>query len=177
MKIMAIDYGDARTGFAISDRSEFLASPIGTVPERNAERLADKAAQTAAEYGAGEIIVGLPINMNGTEGPRAEKCRAFAELLKGRTDLPVRMWDERSTTVTAHNILNETNVRGKAKPVIEVLDGWKSDIRGIKKYEDLPENCKKYIDFVEKHIGFPITMVSNGPKREDIIYRESPLSK
>ena len=65
----------------------------------------------------------------------------------------------------------------KAKPVIEVLDGWKSDIRGIKKYEDLPENCKKYIDFVEKHIGFPITMVSNGPKREDIIYRESPLSK
>ena len=77
MKIMAIDYGDARTGFAISDRSEFLASPIGTVPERNAERLADKAAQTAAEYGAGEIIVGLPINMNGTEGPRAEKCRAF----------------------------------------------------------------------------------------------------
>ena len=64
MKIMAIDYGDARTGFAISDRSEFLASPIGTVSERNAERLADKAAQTAAEYGAGEIIVGLPINMN-----------------------------------------------------------------------------------------------------------------
>ena len=111
MKIMAIDYGDARTGFAISDRSEFLASPIGTVPERNA-------AQTAAEYGAGEIIVGLPINMNGTEGPRAEKCRAFAELLKERTDLPVRMWDERSTTVTAHNILNETNVRGKARKAV-----------------------------------------------------------
>ena len=118
MKIMAIDYGDARTGFAISDRSEFLASPIGTVPERNVERLADKAAQTAAEYGAGEIIVGLPINMNGTEGPRAEKCRAFAELLKERTDLPVRMWDERSTTVTAHNILNETNVRGKARKAV-----------------------------------------------------------
>ena len=111
MKIMAIDYGDARTGFAISDRSGFLASPIGTVPERNAERLADKAAQTAAEYGAGEIIVGLPVNMNGTEGPRAEKCRAFA-------DLPVRMWDERSTTVTAHNILNETNVRGKARKAV-----------------------------------------------------------
>ena len=56
--------------------------------------------------------------MNGTEGPRAEKCRAFAELLKGRTDLPVRMWDERSTTVTAHNILNETNVRGKARKAV-----------------------------------------------------------
>ena len=60
----------------------------------------------------------LPINMNCTEGPRAEKCRAFAELLKERTDLPVRMWDERSTTVTAHNILNETNVRGKARKAV-----------------------------------------------------------
>ncbi|WP_028509714.1 adenylosuccinate synthase [Ruminococcus sp. NK3A76] len=65
----------------------------------------------------------------------------------------------------------------KAKPVLEVLDGWNSDIRGIKNYEDLPENCKKYIEFVEKQIGFPITMVSNGPKREDIIYRKSTLSK
>ncbi len=63
----------------------------------------------------------------------------------------------------------------KAKPVLEVLDGWKQDIRGIKKYEDLPDNCKKYIEFVECQIGFPITMVSNGPKREDIIYRESTL--
>ena len=59
----------------------------------------------------------------------------------------------------------------KAKPVLEVLDGWKCDIRGIRKYEDLPENCRKYIEFVEEKIGFPITMVSNGPKREDIIYR------
>ncbi len=118
MKIMAVDYGDVRTGFAISDRTEFLASPIGTVEERNAARLAKKAADTAAEYGAGEIIVGLPINMNGTEGPRAEKCREFAELLKTHTDIPVRMWDERSTTVTAHNILNQTNVRGKARKAV-----------------------------------------------------------
>ncbi|EXM38020.1 adenylosuccinate synthase [Ruminococcus albus] len=65
----------------------------------------------------------------------------------------------------------------KAKPVLEVLDGWKSDIGGIRKYEDLPENCRKYIEFVEEQIGFPITMVSNGPKREDIIMRESKLSK
>ncbi|MBO4865904.1 MAG: adenylosuccinate synthase [Ruminococcus sp.] len=65
----------------------------------------------------------------------------------------------------------------KAKPVLEVLDGWKSDIGGIRKYEDLPENCRKYIEFVEEKIGFPITMVSNGPKREDIIMRESKLSK
>ena len=64
-----------------------------------------------------------------------------------------------------------TNQLEKAKPVLEVLPGWKCDIRGIKKYEDLPENCRKYIEFVEKHIGYPITMVSNGPGRDDIIYR------
>ena len=65
----------------------------------------------------------------------------------------------------------------KAKPVLETLPGWKCDIRGIRKYEDLPENCRKYVEFVEQHIGYPITMVSNGPGREDIIYRESPLKK
>ena len=70
-----------------------------------------------------------------------------------------------------------THLLEKAKPVIEVLDGWKCDISGIRNYDELPENCKKYIDFVEKHIGVPITMVSNGPKREDIIYRESKLGK
>ncbi len=70
-----------------------------------------------------------------------------------------------------------THLLEKAKPVYETLPGWKTDIRGIKKYEDLPENCRKYIEFIEKEIGYPITMVSNGPAREDIIYRESPLSK
>ena len=65
----------------------------------------------------------------------------------------------------------------KAKPVLEKLPGWKCDIRGIKKYEDLPENCRKYVEFVEKHIVYPITMISNGPGRDDIIYRESPLKK
>ena len=65
----------------------------------------------------------------------------------------------------------------KAKPVLKKLPGWKCDIRGIKKYEDLPENCRKYVEFVENEIGYPITMVSNGPGRDDIIYRESPLSK
>ena len=65
----------------------------------------------------------------------------------------------------------------KAKPVLEKLPGWKCDIRGIKKYEVLPENCRKYVEFVEQHIGYPITMISNGPGRDDIIYRESPLKK
>ncbi len=65
----------------------------------------------------------------------------------------------------------------KAKPVLKTLPGWKCDIRGIKKYEDLPENCRRYVEFIENEIGYPITMVSNGPGRDDIIYRESPLSK
>ncbi len=70
-----------------------------------------------------------------------------------------------------------THLLDNAKPVFETLPGWKCDIRGIKKYEDLPENCRKYIEFIEEHIGYPITMVSNGPARTDIIYRESKLSK
>ena len=65
----------------------------------------------------------------------------------------------------------------KCKPVLEVLPGWKCDIRGIRSYEELPENCRKYVEFIEERIGYPITMVSNGPKREDIIYRESPLKE
>jgi adenylosuccinate synthase len=70
-----------------------------------------------------------------------------------------------------------TTKLSKAKPVYRTFPGWKCDIRGIKKYEDLPEKCRNYIEFIEKEIGFPITMISNGPSREDIIYRESPLSK
>ena len=70
-----------------------------------------------------------------------------------------------------------TTKLSKAKPVYRTFPGWKCDIRGIKKYEELPENCRNYIEFIEKEIGFPITMISNGPSREDIIYRESPLSK
>ena len=118
MKILAVDYGDTRTGLAISDRTEFLATPVGTVTERNAERLAQKVADSAKKQGAELIVVGLPINMNGTRGPRAEKCEAFAQMLKELVDCPVEMWDERSTTVTAHNILNTTNVRGKARKAV-----------------------------------------------------------
>lgn len=115
MKIMAVDYGDARTGLAVCDRTEFLASPIGTIEERNAQLLAMKVAHMAEQYEVGEIIVGLPLNMNGSKGPRAEKCEAFADMLSQLTEIPVNMWDERSTTVSAHNILNETNVRGKKR--------------------------------------------------------------
>ncbi|EGC02422.1 Holliday junction resolvase RuvX [Ruminococcus albus] len=118
MRILAVDYGDARTGIAISDNSEFLASPVCTITEYHADRLAQKVADIAKERGAGEIVVGLPINMNGTKGERAEKCEAFAEMLRGLVDVEVKMWDERSTTVTAHQYLNETNVRGKKRKAV-----------------------------------------------------------
>ena len=118
MKILAVDYGDARTGIAVSDRSGFLASPVGTIKEYNAETLARKVSDIAKEQQADEIIVGLPINMNGTYGPRAEKCREFGDMLAKLVDCPVKMWDERSTTVTAHNILNEVNVRGKNRKAV-----------------------------------------------------------
>lgn len=118
MKIMAVDYGDVRTGLAVCDRTEFLASPIGTIEERNANILAMKIAHMAEQYEVGEIVVGLPVNMNGSKGPRAEKCEAFADMLNQLVDCPVNMWDERSTTVTAHQILNETNVRGKNRKAV-----------------------------------------------------------
>lgn len=118
MKILAVDYGDARTGLAISDSSELLASPIETITEYNAQRLAEKIAAIAKQYSAQEMIVGLPINMNGTKGERAEKCEAFGQLLAELADIPVKMWDERSTTVTAHRVLNEVNVRGKKRKAV-----------------------------------------------------------
>lgn len=115
MKIMAVDYGDARTGLAVCDRTEFLASPIGTVEERNSQILCMKIAHLAQQYEVGEIVVGYPKNMNGSIGPRAQKCAAFADMLAAVTDIPVNLWDERSSTVSAHNFLNETNVRGKKR--------------------------------------------------------------
>lgn len=115
MKIMAVDYGDVRTGLAVCDRTEFLASPIGTVEERNAQILCMKIAHLAEQYEVGEIVVGFPKNMNGSVGPRAQKCEAFANMLAGIANVPVNLWDERSSTVSAHNYLNETNVRGKKR--------------------------------------------------------------
>lgn len=118
MKILAVDYGDARTGLAVSDRTELLASPVGTIVEKNAQRLAQKVAESAAEQSAELIVVGLPINMNATRGPRAQKCEEFAQLLRELVSCRVELWDERCTTVTAHEILNAANVRGKARKAV-----------------------------------------------------------
>ena len=114
-KIMGIDYGDARTGVAISD---LLCSIVGStcvVPSRNREKALADIVKLAKNNMVGEIVVGLPRNMDGTEGVRAQLCREFAELLKEATGLPVAMWDERRTTVEAHNILSQHNYHGKKR--------------------------------------------------------------
>ena len=122
MVILSVDYGDVRTGVAVCDKFEMLASPVGVITERNAEILADKIKDIAAEKKAQKIVMGLPKNMDGTEGFRSERCKEFSELLKEKTGLPVVLQDERLATVSAHNILNETNTRGqKRKAVVDAV--------------------------------------------------------
>ena len=114
-RIMGIDYGDARTGVAISDH---LCSIVGTpyvVPPRDPEQAVADIFRLARENEVGQIVVGLPKNMDGTEGPRAALCREFADILHQETGLEVAMWDERRTTVEAHNILSEHNYHGKKR--------------------------------------------------------------
>lgn len=115
MRIMGIDYGDARTGVAISDLLCTIAGSATVVPSRNREKAIADIVRLARENQVGEIVVGLPRNMDGSEGPRAELCREFAQLLKEETGLPVAMWDERRTTVEAHNILSQHNYHGKKR--------------------------------------------------------------
>ncbi len=122
MVILSVDYGDVRTGVAVCDKFEMLASPVGVITERSAEILADKIKDIAAERKAQKIVLGLPKNMDGTEGFRAERCKEFSGLLNEKTGLPVVLQDERLTTVSAHNILNETNTRGqKRKAVVDAV--------------------------------------------------------
>ena len=114
-KIMGIDYGDARTGIAVSD---LLCSIVGTtcvIPSRNEQKALADIVRIAKENSVGEIVVGLPRNMDGTEGPRAQLCREFAAKVEEASGLPVRLWDERRTTVEAHNILSEHNYHGKKR--------------------------------------------------------------
>ncbi len=120
MIIMAVDVGTVRTGVAVSDKAEGFAFPRGVITERNRERLIEKLAQTARENGAEEIVVGLPRNMDGSAGFKAEECTALAENLKTASGLPVRMWDERCTTVLAHDALSRSGVSGKKRK--EVVD-------------------------------------------------------
>lgn len=115
MKIMAVDFGDARTGLAICDRGELLASPAGVIQEKHFPTTVQKVAQQAQELDAQLIVVGHPLNMDGSCGDRAKLCEEFADKLRELVTVPVELWDERQTTVSAIGYLNETNTRGKKR--------------------------------------------------------------
>lgn len=122
MIILGVDLGKARTGLAICDKSEVLASPLTVITEHNRDRLVEKIAAAASDSRAELLVVGLPRNMDGTEGESAQNAREIGTMLAEKTALPVEFCDERGTTVTAHGFLNETNVRGKKrKSVVDAV--------------------------------------------------------
>ena len=114
-RIMGIDYGDARTGVAISDLLCSIVGSTTVIPSRNREKAVADIVRLAKENDVGQIVVGLPKNMDGTEGERAQLCREFGDVLHEATGLPVDMWDERRTTVEAHNILSQHNYHGQKR--------------------------------------------------------------
>lgn len=119
---MSVDYGDVRTGVAVCDKNEMLASPVKVITETDRDVLSDDIAKEAVRLKAEMIVVGLPKNMDGSEGFRAEACREFASLIEEKTGIDVALYDERLTTVSAHNALNVTNTRGKKrKSVIDAV--------------------------------------------------------
>lgn len=115
MVIISVDYGDVRTGIAACDKFQMLASPVCVIAEKDRERLISKIAEIATERKAERFCVGLPKNMDGSQGFRAEACREFGEQLQKETGIPVVFRDERLTTVSAHGILNSNDVRGKKR--------------------------------------------------------------
>lgn len=121
-RVLGIDFGDVRTGIAVSDESGFLAGGVATITAEGLNALASKIGEYVKTYSCDTIVLGNPVNMNGTLGPRSEKAAKFAELLRGFTGCTVVLYDERRTTMTAASYLNETNTRGKKrKSVIDTL--------------------------------------------------------
>ena len=135
-KIMGIDYGDARTGVAFSDLLCSIVGSTAVVPSRNREKAVADIVRMVKEQEVGKIVVGLPRNMDGSEGPRAELCREFAAVLADATGLEIVMWDERRTTVEAHNILSLHNYHGqKRKNTVDavaaslILEGYLNSLK------------------------------------------------
>ena len=122
MRILAIDYGDAHTGIAISDPTGFLAGFTTVIDAYRPDRVAEQVARLAQEHGAERLVLGHPINMDGTRGPRSEKAQAMKTLLEEATGLPVVLWDERRTTIDAHQILfNSGKNAKKRKKVVDAV--------------------------------------------------------
>ena len=115
MKIMAIDYGDARTGVAISDLTGSIVGSTTVIHSRRPEQTIEQLVALQRQSGAQELVMGFPRNMDGTEGPRAALYRDFAAQLEQAAGMPVRLWDERRTTVEAHQILSAHNYHGKKR--------------------------------------------------------------
>lgn len=115
MIILSVDLGRARTGLAICDESEMLASPLAQISEKNPDILLDKLSSIVLARQAQLVVVGLPKNMDGSEGESAQYAREFAKKLSDKTGVDIRMQDERGTTITANNYLNATNTRGKKR--------------------------------------------------------------
>ena len=120
MVILSVDYGKVRTGIAVCDKNEVVASPVGTIKEYNMDALAEKISSIAQEKGAQQIVLGLPRNMDGSEGESAQNVRMFKEKLLQLSGIEVVLRDERCTTVTAYEYLNMNNKRGKKRK--EVVD-------------------------------------------------------
>lgn len=139
MIIISVDYGDKRTGIAVCDKLEMLASPVCVITEWNQESLAKKVIDVATEKKAEQIVVGLPKNMDGSMGFRSEACQSLGSLIQSLTEIPVVYWDERLTTVSAHRILSDNNVRGKKRK--NVVDAVAADII-LQDYIDFRKNKK-----------------------------------
>ncbi len=118
MIIMSVDYGDVRTGIAVCDKMQILASPVCVITEKDRDKLADKIKDLAVERKVERICVGVPQNMDGSYGFRSDACREFGELLREKTGIQVDFQNERLTTVSAHNILNTVDVRGKKRKAV-----------------------------------------------------------
>ena len=141
MIIAAVDLGKARTGIAVCDKTEFLASPHTVIFEKSPEKLFEKVKETVINLKAEIVVVGLPKNMDGSEGDSAQNARAFAERLQKETGLQVDLQDERGTTITSHNFLNDTNTRGKKRK--NVVDEVAATII-LQNYLDKRKNSKNY---------------------------------
>ena len=115
MRVLAIDYGDARTGIAVSDALGMIVGQTTVIHSHNPQKTAQEIARLAREFGAEQLVMGFPRNMDGSEGPRAALYRDFAALVEKECQMPVVLWDERRTTVEAHNILSDCNYHGKKR--------------------------------------------------------------
>lgn len=136
MRVMGIDYGDARTGIAVSDAGGLIVGQTTVIHSWNREKTAEQIAALVKQHGVERLVMGLPRNMDGTEGPRAALYREFAALVEEKTGMEVVLWDERRTTVEAHQILSEHNYHGrKRKNTVDavaaslILEGYLNYLR------------------------------------------------